>query len=262
MDDIRKEIVEQLPIKEIYEDGAKPLVKTSGNLANLVLRAINAAMEPLHKWVLQKEYNIEETKILLQQKLNDLSPELIVPPEPYVAVPALLSISYSMDNHELRDMYANLLANAMNINIKDFVHPSFVEIIRQLSPNEAIFLNYLKGYRKALIDYEFQFENFGGFFGQNLVAISDKFEQEDVTLYINNYIRLGLFEKILSNRNSCKVEFDVLERIAFKECKTGMEEDCEHEFSHEELSRAFICNYYWLQLTNFGDSFIEICIDK
>jgi len=260
--EVVKEIVKQLPVKEIYEDGVKPLVQSSSNIANLVLRAINAALEPLHKWVLHREYNIEETKILLQQQLINVPHEFIVSPEPYVAVPALLSISYTIDSSELRNMYANLLAKSMNVNEKEFVHPSFVEIIKQLSPNEAVFLKYLKGHRKALIDYEFQFDDFGGFIGQNLIAVSSEFEQEDITSYINNCIRLGLFEKILFNRNSCAEEFEVVEEIAFDECKINMEEDYEHDFSHDVLSKAFNCNYYWLQLTNFGDSFIEIALDN
>jgi len=260
--EVVKEIVKQLPFKEIYEDGAKPLVQSSSTVANLVLRSINAALEPLHKWVLHREYNIEETKILLQQKLLNVPYELIVSPEPYVAIPALQSISYTIDSHELRDMYASLLAKSMNANQKKFVHPSFVEIIKQLSPNEAVFLNYLKGYRKALIDYEFQFDGFGGCFGQNLIDLSGKFGQQDIMSYINNFIRLGLFEKILSDRNSCLVEFEIVEKIAFKECKLAMEEDYEHEFFKSELSKAFNCHYYWLQLTKLGESFVEIVLNN
>ena len=260
--EVVKEIVKQLPVKEIYEDGAKPLLQSSSNIANLVLRAINAALEPLHKWVLHREYNIEETKILLQQKLLNVPYELIVSPEPYVAIPALMAMSYTIDSHDLRDMYANLLANSMSADKKEFVHPSFVEIIKQLSPNEAVFLNYLKGYRKALIDYEFQFDSFGGFFRQNLIDVGIQFEQEDTIAYINNYIRLGLFEKILSTRDSCLVEFNVVEEIAFNECKLNMEEDYDHEFSQEELSKSFNCKYYWLQLTNFGENFLELVLDN
>ena len=89
---------------------------------------------------MHREYNVAETEKLLSQKLKNVDPNKIVQPEPYVAVPALQAISYSMNNDELRNLYANLLSKSMNIDTKDSVHPSFVEIIKQLSPFDAILL--------------------------------------------------------------------------------------------------------------------------
>ena len=42
-----------------------------------------------------------------------------------------------MNSEELRNMYANLLAASMLKDEKENAHPSFVEIIKQLSPDEA-----------------------------------------------------------------------------------------------------------------------------
>ena len=53
------------------------------------------------------------------------------------------AISYSMNSEELREMYSNLLAKSMNSDAKTLVHPSFVEIIKQLSPFDARFLKLL-----------------------------------------------------------------------------------------------------------------------
>ncbi|WP_142413085.1 DUF4393 domain-containing protein [Hathewaya massiliensis] len=122
---------------KLYDDVIQPSAQESGKLLGRIPRVINAVLAPLDIWILNKEYNIEETKKLLAKKLENVSTEKIVPPEPYVAVPALQAISYSMNNIELRNMYANLLANSMNVDEKDNVHPSFVEIIKQLSPFDA-----------------------------------------------------------------------------------------------------------------------------
>ena len=136
MVDVTKEVAKEIS-KDVYNDAGKPIAKPAGELLGLVPRAIKAALSPVEKWVLQKEYNIEETKRLLEQKLEGISPDLIESPDPHIAVPALQYISYCMDNDELRDMYANLLANSMNKVVKNGVHPGFVEIIKQLSPDEA-----------------------------------------------------------------------------------------------------------------------------
>lgn len=122
----------------LYEDALQPTVQEVGKFAARIPRAINAAFSGLDKWILNKEYAIDETKKLLAQKLENVDPEKIVEPEAYVAVPALQAISYSMDSEELRNLYANLLAKAMNSDTKDFVHPSFVDMIKQMSPTDAL----------------------------------------------------------------------------------------------------------------------------
>ena len=146
LDDIDNKVIKKLPIEDIYNDLAKPSVKNTGELISLIPRAIRSALEPLEMWILKKEFNIEETKKLLEIKLSKINPENIVTPEPYVAVPTIQAISYVMNNNELRNMYANLLASSMNKEVKDNVHPAYVEIIKQLTPDECRILKYI--YRK------------------------------------------------------------------------------------------------------------------
>ena len=122
----------------LYEDALQPTVQEVGKFAARIPRAINAAFSGLDKWILNKEYAIDETKKLLEKKLENVDPDKIVEPEAYVAVPAIQAISYSMNSEELRNLYANLLAKAMNSDTKDFVHPSFVEIIKQMSPIDSL----------------------------------------------------------------------------------------------------------------------------
>lgn len=130
-------------IPAVYGDVAKPAMQQTGSFLARIPHAINAALAPIDRWIAKREYSVDETKKLLEVKLRNIDPDKIVPPEPYVAVPAIQAISYSMDSKELREMYANLLAKAMNVDEKENVHPSFVEIIKQLSPLDANVLKYL-----------------------------------------------------------------------------------------------------------------------
>lgn len=104
----------------------------------LLVRAVRAALNPLEKWVLLKEYNLASTKKILEEKLAHISVDNITEPPLNVAVPALHGISYCMDNDQIRGMYAELLAHAMNSETVDEVHPAFVEIIRQMSSYDAV----------------------------------------------------------------------------------------------------------------------------
>lgn len=185
---------------KIYDDGLKDTIKETSNVISLVPRAIKAALEPLEIWILKKEYNIKETKLLLEKKLKNISENKIVPPEPFVAIPAIQAISYSMNNEELRNLYANLLAKAMNTDTKDQVHPAFTEIIKQLSPIDAILLKKFLSNTTPLIDViERKFRNSDyRFLITNLTNIFD-YNNNIISVSIDNLIRLGLI-KILSNQ--------------------------------------------------------------
>lgn len=122
---------------QIYQDTLQPSVKSAGQTLSLIPRAIAVALSPIEKYIYTKECNLERTKKLIAEKMQDQPEDTIVPPEAYVAVPALHAISYSMESDVLRNLYANLLSKAMNIDSQQYVHPSFVEIIKQMSPVDA-----------------------------------------------------------------------------------------------------------------------------
>ena len=146
MSDNEEDIASKIAVeiaKEAYEDVASPTMKSAGDVLSIIPRAINAALLPLNKWILHREYQLEATKKLLAVKLEKINPKNIVSPEAYIAVPALQAISYSMDHPRIRDMYANLLASSMVDSMKDNVHPSFVEIIKQMTPDEASIIEFI-----------------------------------------------------------------------------------------------------------------------
>lgn len=124
-------------IQAVYDDGLKETVQETGKTLALIPKTINAAFAPLRQWIAQREYNVAATEKLLEEKLKNKNPNEIVTPEAYVAVPAIQAISYCMDSKELRNMFANLLATSMVASTKNDIHPSFVEVIKQLTPDEA-----------------------------------------------------------------------------------------------------------------------------
>lgn len=199
MDDVKdvvetaEKIIKVAP--KVYDDGLKPAVSESGKTLALIPKAINAALVPLRIWIDKKEYNYEKTKLLLQQKLNNVDPSKIVTPEGYVAVPALQALQYSMDSDELRNMYANLIAKAMNEDTKENVHPTFVEIIKQMSPVDAmVFENIYQMPVTPLINLKVAKEKRGyNNYVYNLSWI-EQYSYEQVAVSINNLMRLGLID--------------------------------------------------------------------
>ena len=140
--DVAKELVAQTAGKT-YDDIAHPTAHATGQIVSFIPRTVKVWLGKWEKWILNGEYAIKETEKLLEEKLKHIPEYKIVEPEPYVAVPALQQLSYSLDSEELRELYANLLASSMNADKKSDVHPAFVDIIKQLTPNEAKLLSHI-----------------------------------------------------------------------------------------------------------------------
>lgn len=246
--------------KAVYEDAGHEIIQPTGKTLSLIPRAVRAALQPCEKWIMQREYNLEVFKKLLDYKLAHVDPEKIVTPESYVAVPALQAVTYCMDNEELRNMYANLLAKSMNEATKNGVHPSYVEIIKQLCPDEAKLLCYLMenpqvpavGIR-ITNKPEDGYANVINLFSD--IGYKSNCENPDsIERYLYNLIRLGLVE------NPDGVGFideemyhNVLSHPFVKE----MLKDTEGK--NEKLPHATTVKKL-IQMTAFGEQFCKICI--
>lgn len=183
--------VETVPA--LYDDGLKTTTQETGKTLALLPRTINAALAPLRQWIAQREYNVAETEKLLAQKLESVSAPKIVTPPSYVAVPAIQAISYSMDSNELRNLYANLLAKAMYTETHDHVHPSFVETIKQLSPEEARFFKHLCSLKtRPMLDVNLIRPDASFYTISSQVNRFSKGYTDHLSLSLDNLSRLGL----------------------------------------------------------------------
>ena len=139
MDEFSKEIAKQTEgvLTEVYKDGLSQSVQPIGTVLSYLPRTIRLAFSKWEKWIVNGEESLKLTGELLREKISKIPEEKICEPESYVAIPAIQQISYCENSEDLRNLYANLLASSMNIDTKWNVHPSFVDIIKQLNPDEA-----------------------------------------------------------------------------------------------------------------------------
>lgn len=257
--DLAKEVAKELA-KDVYADAGRPVAKPTGELVGLVPRAIRAALAPVEKWVLQQEYNVAETKKLLDEKLQHTPPELIQPPEAHIAVPALQYISYCMDNEELRDMYANLLANSMNSVVKNGVHPAFVEIIKQLSPDEAKILKYIYNSKYVPIIGMKAHKVSGGEVDvvkafSNITELCACEAPQSYDRYFDNLSRLALISIPDDERLVNNVLYDPLKQHPWI---MGVKAHLE---KREDVSSITFTEKH-LELSAFGKQFCNICLGK
>lgn len=127
-------LVKEVPI---YQDLLQPSVREIGKGLHTVAKTVNIALSPLSTlvWGYDQLSKFVTTKVA--EKLKDTPVENIIPPKLNVAGPALDALRYIGHEEALSDLYANLLATAMDKATAESSHPAFVEIIRQMTADEA-----------------------------------------------------------------------------------------------------------------------------
>ena len=247
--------------KEAYKDVVHPVAENTGKVLALLPQVVNAALLPVRKWILYRDAQYEAVEQLLAKKLESIPPSEIVSPKPHVAVPALNAIAYSMDSEELRNMYANLLASSMSKNMRENVHPSYVEIIKQLMPDEAKIMQFMYSAGRPIpaIAIREEFGNNGGYVNRvpcftllyQFVKEIEIRDYNQIAIYLDNLVRLQL----LQIPNDCFLadakEYVALENDPFVSSIKNTHLPEGHTWS---ITRRYV------EMTVFGKAFCEVCI--
>jgi hypothetical protein len=146
--DAIKGVVEAVPV---YQDILQPAAKEVGTALQTVAKAIHVALSPVSALIWGFEQIKEYLSESLAEKLKYTPPERIITPNPAIAGPVIESLRFTANEPSLRELYSNLLATSMDSENAHKAHPAFVEILKQLSPDEARILKYLADrYTKVL----------------------------------------------------------------------------------------------------------------
>jgi hypothetical protein len=126
----------------VYQDAIQPAAKEIGKSLATITKTVNIALAPIKALVWGYEKIEEYLTERVSEKLKDVPEENIETPPIYIAGPAVEALKYTGHNEDLRELYASLLAMSMNKETSDKAHPSFVEVIKNLSTQEAYILQY------------------------------------------------------------------------------------------------------------------------
>lgn len=245
-------------LEKAYDDLAHPTVKSVGNTVSLIPRTIGVWLGKWEKWVINGEESIRLTAEAVREKAEKIPEEKLTEPEPYVAIPAVQQLSYCYDSEVLREMYANLLVSSMNTDTKQAVHPSFVDIIKQLTPDEAKLLKSIKNNTSyiPLVDLLIQLGN-----GRGHVPLLKNYTNigyglcdnpANISAYIENLDRLKLICILEDIHLTDKSMYVPLENSSYFKAYRNAPLPDGKSFSVKQ--KSFI-------VTNFGQKFIEACIE-
>ncbi|WP_420453938.1 DUF4393 domain-containing protein [Rubrivirga sp.] len=121
----------------VYKDAVQPGAVEIGKALGTIGKAVNAALAPLRLVVWGYEQIEAYLTNRVSDELADVPPERIISPDLIIAGPAVEAMKFAGHKAVLREMYARLLARAMDSDTAPSAHPAFVEIIKQMTPDEA-----------------------------------------------------------------------------------------------------------------------------
>lgn len=96
-------------------------------------------------YIAERPYKMEKALEEMKKKYeNNIPIEYQVEPSSYIALKGVNELNYSLDEEHLKEMFENILISDMDSRKKDRVLPSYLEIIKQLTPDDVKFLKLLK----------------------------------------------------------------------------------------------------------------------
>jgi hypothetical protein len=135
----------------------------------------------------------------LSEATANIPPEHLITPKASIAGPALQSLTFTFDEPDLKAMYLNLIATAMDGRNSEKAHPAFVEIVKQLAGDEAAVLKiYLTNVPNVPIcEIRTQAADSWQVLERNVIHLLNADGTPSVnpqySVWVDNWVRLGLY---------------------------------------------------------------------
>lgn len=260
-----KEVAATPVLEKAYDDFVHPSAESIGKTVSLVPRTVAIWLSSWNRWVVNKEESIKLTIDAMGSRVDKIPEEHLTEPPAHIAVPAIQQLAYCYDSEELRGMYANLLLSSMDDRTAEYVHPSFVQLLKEISPDEAKLLSTLTGSDDAehvsipLVDLRSVSANelvpskwTPIVEGYNECCKSVCEHPDQSLVYLGNLDRLGILKRCDYYADDVKAaldRFELSEAIQNAKAKAGLED-----------GEKFVFHRWSYQVTDFGANFIKTCV--
>lgn len=165
--------------------------------------------------------NLGEFRNELTNEINIITPENIQPPKTSIVGPALEASKFYMDEGEIRQMFARLIATSMDKTRSHKTHHAFVDIIKMLSPLDAKNLYYLHTLKDETIC-------------NRVIMIDGKNEHK----ILDRHVWLGNPEK--PNRESQQVSLENLARLGLVNITYNSWSSDENAYQHHKAHADYL----------------------
>lgn len=244
------------------EPANKALTPVANAAGETLSNIWNAFLAPVNLWakkkIIKHEQDFLEFKQSVEKHYTDIPDEYKSEPTLSIIGPALEASKFYIEEESIREMFARLITADMDSRKKTIIHRSFVEIIKQLSPHDALLLSILpkNGPLGEIRLHDKTDATYSLLTKQDLILIPTipQLIDIDTSIAINNLNRLGLakIDHVMSISNeSCYLPYENL--IEFKEGISLVQNN------PEQYSKVIVKKGMY-SITPFGDAFKSVCI--
>ena len=216
------ELAKVLPVAEVYRDLLQPATKEAGKGLESVAKTARFALSPFEYLGSLHDRYLE----FLKRVANKTENQELVEVHPKITGSILDGIKYLEDDSILFDMFVELLSKAISKEHAHSAHPAFVNIINQLSPDEALMVYLFKKEQ-----YEFWLQSDYNpvdqrFFNSKIVRNDFPTEiltyPDNYSMYINHLNNLQIAgvpeyknQEILKARNGVQIGVKIFKKTSF-----------------------------------------------
>lgn len=255
-EEIEKNVVEFS--REVADDLVRPTSKSIGDNLGLL---VDGVMGWIGVWGRKQKINqevyLEKYKESIYSGLNKIPNDKLVEPEIKIVGPAIEASKFYIGEEECREMFARLIVASCNQDTTNKVHPSFVEILKQISGDEARILTKLS--------YDIN----GNF---PIADLKQKNESGTYEIITSNFTDVGY--DICANKEKIPAYFENLDRLKIIDINSGAwitdlrwyEGINNHPVVHQkkEMVEArggyFEIKKKYFRITSYGKDFINTCV--
>lgn len=227
-------IAESQLANQIYNEAGSPAVKELGKLATDVTKTLRLFTAPFQLAALAQD----RFQVWLEQARSRVPLERQVQAPANIAGPALKAMLFMEEDNPLAKMFVNLLSQTIDKDKQGNVHPGFVRILEQISPDEALLL------------YIIQCRNMSGY---NYI-LRDVFEAEK--LGVPSMVAHTSFSQDgFIYPDKMRMYFEHLESLCLVNCVEGKYGEVKIPDDKPEWK-----SYSWYMLSFFGNQFVSVCV--
>jgi len=229
------------------------------------------SLDELKNLLIENAKDFDSFKKEFNEKIEAIPKENLIKPRKEIITPIMNDLPIYGSNEEIRSMYSNLLASAMDKNLFSSTRPSFVQMIKEMSPIDAVIFKSLNNSGAAaniVLMSDDKGQYLAGF--QNVLILpKSSYTLEEIAASIDNLTRLNLvhfdetaiagFDYLKFNKTP---EFFEAEKML-----TDFQDELRNEPKRNKDKRMYLKGSVQAQpksykLTTLGKNFKDICTAK
>lgn len=244
-------------VKMVYPDLAQPGIQKVGQALSTVLDLGNTILLPLKLANANASVFIQHHMDNYRKKMEAIPEENIGVVQPTIGLKVLDEL-LTVTNEEIAELFINLLTNASTVDRAKYAHPGFIDVIRNLSEDEAKIINIYSNSHEIIFAELVYADNYAEIRLDNKTTdLVDEVEllfPDNIDFYLENLVKCGLLQKRYDFYDFLAPNYEVLiERLEFDKEKVQaglLEEDSTRKINVDINKGRY-------QITSYGKTFLE-----